>query len=171
MLAIIDRSDLTPQGIIANGTGSLINTGPGQFLVTNDHVYRSFKSRLAVNPGTMLVMSGVDGVPFRDISQNHSVRGRDKDLDLAVLEIPVPLVFELELSSIWDSWPPPRPEYGMAAVVFGYPGQGRTPMGDSRLGVHPMIIGTHVTSSNERQFLLVDTKMILSKQLLKALPD
>ena len=44
MLAIIDQSDPTPQAIIANGTGSLLNTGPGQFLVTNEHVYRAFET-------------------------------------------------------------------------------------------------------------------------------
>ena len=97
----------------------------------------------------------------------HSVRGRDKDLDLAVLEIPVPLVYALgKLFSTWDSWPPRRPEAGMAAIVFGYPGQGRMPMGD-RLGVSPMIIGTQITSSNDRQFALVDTE----KDSIKTSPE
>ena len=167
MLAILDKSDQTPQSIIASATGSLINTRSGQFLVTNDHVYRAFEFKRAANPGIMLIMSGKDDVPFRNISDQHSVRGRDEGLDLAVLEIPVPLVYELgKLFSTWHSWPPPRPEPGMFAIVFGYPGQGRMPMGD-RLGVSPMIIGTQITSSNDRQFALVDTE----KDSIKTSPE
>jgi hypothetical protein len=167
MLAILDESNQTPEGIIASASGSLINTGLGQFLVTNDHVYRAFESKRAANPGIMLIMSGIDDVPFRDISHQHSMRGRDKDLDLAVLEIPVPLVKALgKMFSTWDSWPPRRPEAGMAAIVFGYPGQARMPM-RNRLGVSPMIIGTQITASNDRRFALVDTE----KDSIKTLPE
>jgi hypothetical protein len=57
----------------------------------------------------MLIMSGRDDAPFRNISEQHSVRGRDEELDLAVLEIPVPLVYELgKRFSTWNAWPPPR---------------------------------------------------------------
>ena len=77
MLAIVDKSNPTPQGIIANGTGSLVNTGVAQFLVTNNHVYESFERRRAEFYGTMLLMSGKTGVSFADIS-NVSLRGRDK---------------------------------------------------------------------------------------------
>jgi Trypsin-like peptidase domain len=158
MLAILDKSDQRPQAVITNATGTLINTGAGQFLVTNDHVYRAFESKRAENPGIMLIMSGVDDVPFRNISEQHVVRGRDKDLDLAVLEVPVPMVDALGRAFYtWDSWPPRRPERGMAAIVFGYPGQGRVPM-DSRLGVTPMIIGRQITSCNDLRFALVDTE-------------
>ena len=167
MLAILHKADQTPQAIIASATGSLINTGSGQFLVTNDHVYRAFESKRAANPGIMLIMSGIDDVPFRNISEHHSVSGRDEDLDLAVLKIPVPLVYELgKMFSTWDSWPPRQPEQGMAAIVFGYPGQGRMPIGD-RLGISPMIIGTQITSSNDRQFVLVDTE----KDSIKTSPE
>jgi len=156
MLAIVSKADPTPAAIIANGTGSLINTGPGQFLVTNSHVYEEFQARRAASPDIMLVMSGADGRPFRDISQNHCVRGRDKDLDLAVLDIPVPLVVELgKMFSTWGSWPPRRPEKGMPVVVYGYPGQGRVPLGNS-LGVRPNVIGRYVVSVSDRHFVLAN---------------
>jgi hypothetical protein len=61
MLAIVDKSNPNPQGIIANGTGSLVNTGVAQFLVTTNHVYESFERRRAEFDGTMLLMSGNDG--------------------------------------------------------------------------------------------------------------
>lgn len=155
MLAIADKSNPTPEGIIANGTGSLINTGPGQFLVTNNHVYEAFQSRRAASPDIMLLMSGTGGRRFLDISQIH-VRGRDKDRDLAVLDIPVPHVFRQgKLFSTWDSWPPRRPEEGMPAIIYGYPGQGRVPLGDS-LGIRPNTIGKYVASVSDRHFLLAD---------------
>ena len=157
MLAIVSKLDPTPAGIIANGTGSLINTGTGHFLVTNNHVYDEFRTRRAASPDIMLAMSGVDYRPFRDISHNHSVRGRDKDLDLAVLEIPVPLVVELgKMFSTWTSWPPQRPEKGMRVLVYGYPGQGRVPLSARSLGVCPLVIGRYVVSVSDRHFLLAN---------------
>jgi Trypsin-like peptidase domain len=157
MLAIIRKSDLTPAAIIANGTGSLINTGARQLLVTNDHVYEAFQSRRAVSPDIMLLMSGVDGKPFHDISYDHSVRSRDKDLDLAVLDIPAPLVFKLgKKFSSWDSWPPRRPEEDMQVVVYGYPGQGRIPLDNSSLGICHSVIVKHVASVSSRHFVLAN---------------
>jgi len=156
MLAIVGKSDPTPEGVIANGTGSLINTGPGQFLVTNEHVYQEFETRRSESQDVMLLMSGVDGRPFRDISDEHSLRSRDESLDLAVLSIPVPLVFELgKMFSTWNSWPPPRPEKEMAVVVYGYPSQGRIPLGNN-LGVRPNLIGRQVVSVSDRHFVLAN---------------
>ncbi|MGA8352231.1 MAG: hypothetical protein WB773_30870 [Isosphaeraceae bacterium] len=74
--------------IIANGTGSLINTGPRQFLVTNNHVYEMFQTRRAASDSILLLMSGRGGLGFLDISENRLV-SRDRERDLAVLEIPV----------------------------------------------------------------------------------
>ena len=157
MLAIVDKSNPTPQGIIANGTGSLVNTGVAQFLVTTNHVYESFERRRAEFDGTMLLMSGKDGVSFADIS-NVSLRGRDKDRELAVLDVPVAIVLRQgKLFSPWDSWPPPRPTVGMPAFLFGYPGQGRVPMGDS-LGIRPLTPGRHVSTVTERHFSLANEK-------------
>ena len=123
--------------------------------MTNNHVYEAFQSRRAASPDIMLLMSGTGGRRFLDISQIH-VRGRDKDRDLAVLDIPVPHVFRQgKLFSTWDSWPPRRPEEGMPAIIYGYPGQGRVPLGDS-LGIRPNTIGKYVASVSDRHFLLAD---------------
>jgi hypothetical protein len=155
MLAIADKSNPTPQGIIGNGTGSLINTGTGQFLVTNNHVYEAFEQRKADSDDIVLMMTGKSGMAFADISDVH-LRSRDSDRDLAVLDIPVATVQRQgKLFSMWDSWPPPRPEVGMAAVRFGYPGQGRVPMGDT-LGIRPLTLGGHVSTVTEQHFSLVN---------------
>jgi len=71
MLAIADAANLTPQGMIANGTGSLINAGPGQFLATNNHVCEAFQTRRAVSDSFLLLMSGRGGLGFERLSANE----------------------------------------------------------------------------------------------------
>ena len=155
MPAIADTANLTPQGIIANGTGSLINTGPGQFLVTNNHVYEAFQTRRAASDSILLLMSGRGGLGFLDISENRLV-SRDRERDLAVLEIPVSHVRRQgKLFSTWNSWPPPSPAVGMPALIYGYPGEGRVPLGDS-LGIRPLTMGRYVASVTDRHFSLAD---------------
>ena len=167
MLAILDKSDQTPQAIIASANRVIINTGLGQFLVTNDHVYRAFESKRAANPGIMLIMSGRDDVPFRNISEQHSVRGATKASTLRCWKSPC-----RSSMTLGNCIPPGMRGHrrdqkpGMFAIVFGYPAQGRMPMGD-RLGVSPMIIGTQITSSNRRKFALVDTE----KDSVKTSPE
>ena len=157
MLAIVDRANPTPQGIIANGTGSLVNTGAAQLLVTNNHVYEGFERRRAVSDEMPLMMSGMSGRSLADISDVRLI-SRDKDRDLAVLDVPVATVSRQgKLFSPWDSWPPARPAVGMPAFLFGYPGQGRVPMGDS-LGIRPLTLGRYVSTVTERQFSLADDR-------------
>src|SRR5208283_975528 len=140
---------------IANGTGSLVNTGPGQFLVTNNHVYEAFQTRRAASDSVLLLMSGRGGLGFLDISENRLV-SRDRERDPAVLEIPVSHVrLQGKLFSTWNSWPPPRPAVGMPALIYGYPGEGRVPLGDS-LGIRPLTMGRYVASVTDRHFSLAD---------------
>jgi hypothetical protein len=103
------------------------------------------------------MMSGTGGKSFADISDVRLV-SRHAERDLAVLDVPVETVFQQgKLFSPWDSWPPPRPAVGMPAFLFGYPGQGRVPMGDS-LGIRPLTLARHVSTVNDRHFSLADDK-------------
>jgi hypothetical protein len=45
MLVITTGNSPTANDVCANATGTLINTGKNQFLVTNHHVYAEFRSR------------------------------------------------------------------------------------------------------------------------------
>ncbi len=157
MLAIVDRANPTPQGIIANGTGSLVYTGTAPLLVTNNHVYDASERRCAESEGILLLMSGTGGKSFVDISDVQLI-SRDEDRDLAVLDVPVATVLRQgKLFSPWDSWPPPRPAVGMSAFLFGYPGQGRVAMGDS-LGIRPLTLGRYVSTVSDRHFSLVNDR-------------
>lgn len=150
MLAIADADNLSPTGVKNNGSGTLINTGPGRFLVTNDHVYQAFQDRNAAG-GTKLLMSVKDG--FIDISDT-SVVDRDPEFDLAVLYVPEDFVHRHgKMFSSWPAWPPRRPEEGMAAFVYGYPGLGREVLED-RLGIRPALVGMRIVSVGQRHFIL-----------------
>ena len=117
---------------------------------------RSFCSRLpGCSDSILLLMSGRGGLGFLDISENRLV-SRDRERDLAVLEIPVSHVRRQgKLFSTWNSWPPPRPAVGMPALIYGYPGEGRVPLGNS-LGIRPLTMGRYVTSVTDRHFSLAD---------------
>jgi len=56
MLAIADKANRTPHGIITDGTGSLFNTGSFSFLVTNNHVYEPYQTRRAASDGIVLLL-------------------------------------------------------------------------------------------------------------------
>src|SRR5271166_1044413 len=106
MLAITDESDLSPTGVVNNGSGTLINTGLGRFLVTNDHVYQAFQNRHDARR-VKLLMSAKDA--FIDISDQPLV-DRDPDFDLAVLRISEDLVdFHGKTYSPWPSCRENRP--------------------------------------------------------------
>jgi hypothetical protein len=154
MLAVMDKSK--PSSIIVkNGTGTLIDTGVSRFLVTNHHVYDFFRSLRADSPEIVLKMSGVDGADFLDISESR-VAGLDKDHDLAVLCVPEERVlFQGKRFAVCESWPPQRPEEGIAAYIVGYPGQGRRQVAD-KVELRPAFALTTVQSVGKYRFILVD---------------
>jgi hypothetical protein len=156
MLAVAKGKSPSPGDIIGNGTGALVATGGGEFLVTNQHVYEDFLKHRDQDPDTTLMMSGAHGIGFLDIS-TAKVKGRDKDVDLTVLEVPAQYVYkQKKLFMPHIPWPPRRPKTGMLAIVFGYPGQGRSPEGPTALGVSALSIALPITSVGDRHFALFD---------------
>ena len=156
MLAITKGESPTANDVVANATGTLINTGTNQFLVTNHHVYAEFQSHQDNNSHSKLIMSGADGTRFLDISKAKCL-GVDKALDLAVLSIPPLTVFtQKKLFLCPEKWPPPRAEKGMLAVLVGYPGAGRKVEQSGALGVSPLSAGMRVVSVSERHFVIAD---------------
>ncbi len=155
MLAITTKPDPTAEDILTNATGSLVHTGQKELLVTNEHFYERFLSYRASAHDAKMVISGTHGSRFLDISEAE-VLGLDKELDLAVLHIPsLRVLRQGKMWSIADSWPPRRPEAGMMAVLYGYPGEGRMPE-SGVLGASPISIGLPVVSVSDRHFVLVD---------------
>jgi hypothetical protein len=155
MLAITLTERPVAEDVIANATGSFVNTGQNDLLVTYHHVYDKFQSLRQENPHARLTMSGVHGSRFQDIS-DVKVLGLDEDLDLAVLHVPAPYVFgQGKLFFPTEIWPPRRPEVGTLTALIGYPGEGRKAEGGV-LGVSPLSAGLLVVSVSERHFVLAE---------------
>ncbi len=156
MLGITTGDNPTASDVVANATGTLINTGKNQFLVTNHHVYAKFQSRRDKDAHCKLIMSGAHGMKFLDISEAKCL-GSDKALDLTVLSIPPLTVFnQRKLFLCPEGWPPPRAEKGMLAILMGYPGEGRKIEQNGALGASPLSAGMRVVSVSERHFVIAD---------------
>ncbi len=155
MLVIMSTRNPAATDVVTNGTGSLVYTGTKDLLITNYHVYDAFLSYRQSVPDAILAMSGVHGSRFLDIS-TADVLGRDKDLDLAVLHIPSRHVSQQgKRFAVITPWPPRRPEVGMLAILYGYPGEGRAPEGVV-LGASHICIALPVVSVSDRHFLICD---------------
>jgi hypothetical protein len=156
MLAIATGGNPLANDVISNATGSLVYTGRRDLLVTNHHVYAEFISRRGASSETVLMMSGADGFHYLDISEAE-VLGTDRGRDLAVLHVPRRHVLgQGKWFSVFPSWPPRRPEAGMLAVLYGYPGEGRVPQGDV-MGASALSIGLPVASVSDGHFVMADT--------------
>jgi hypothetical protein len=157
MLTITAKENPTANDVINNGTGSLVYTGQKNLLITNHHVYNTFRVCRQTNPHAKLGMSGAHDSLFVDIS-DIEVLGLDKNLELAVFEMPPQYVFgrgKLFYVPESKSWPPDRPAKGMKGVLIGYPGEGRQPDGGV-LGASPLSVGLPIVSVSDRHFVMVD---------------
>ena len=156
MLAITSTENPVAADAIANATGSLVYTGEKDFLVTNHHVYAAFQSYRAENPQSKLIMSGAHGTRFLNISGVECL-GLSEEFDLAVLSMPREWVsIQRKLFLPFDRWPPERPDKGMLAVLFGYPGEGRRVEQNGALGASPLSIGMRIVSVSARHFVIAD---------------
>jgi Trypsin-like peptidase domain len=156
MLAITKIENPAAPDVFRNGTGTLVDTGQRKLLVTNHHVYEKFEECRREAPHTRLVMSGVDGQPFANIS-GETLIASDETRDLAVLAISPSIVEQLGKRFYRaTAWPPRRPEVGARVVLVGYPAQGRHALGSGSLGVMPLSIGRTVTSVGDRHFLMAN---------------
>jgi hypothetical protein len=156
MLAFTKTENPGATDVFNNGTGSLVDTGQRKLLVTNHHVYEEFEKWRSEVPCTRLVMSGVDGRPFVDISGQPCIDS-DESYDLAVLAIS-PAIVEQQGKKFYpaSAWPPQRPKEGTRVVIVGYPGQGRHAQESDTLVVMPLSVGRTVTSVSDRHFLMAD---------------
>ena len=111
MLAIATKENVGSLHVITNATGSLVDTGQKQILVTNHHVYSEFRLHQSKDPHSKLIMSGASGGPFLDISEVGCL-SFDEEFDLAVLAVPPKRVItEGKLFAQSETWPPRPPRW------------------------------------------------------------
>ena len=110
MLAMTKTESPVATEVFTNGTGTMVDTGQRKLLVTKYHVYEEFKKWRSDVPCSRLVMSGVDGTLFANVSDQECIAS-DKTYDLAVLSIS-PSIVDKQGKKFYPAaaWPPQRPQ-------------------------------------------------------------
>lgn len=145
---ILKQSDLTPDGIIANGTGSLVEIGESRFLITAKHVADEFSK-----PDLVGVIGG-HGAPPVDVS-NWRIIDSDSRIDVATIEVPHafdPGTIQKQFHKP-DGWPPQRAQRDEVAVFLGVPGIHRRTKTDGVIN-HVTPFCDFVSSASTRHFIM-----------------
>lgn len=144
------RSDRSPTGIAAGGTGCLVDTGSTRFLLTAKHVADEIST-----PEVIGIICGHAAQPV-DISSWRLIDS-DVDVDIATIAIAEdfdPTILNKEFYKP-ARWPPPRAVRGELAIFVGFPGIHRITAPE---GVHNNVtpVCDSVSSSSNRHFVLAD---------------
>jgi hypothetical protein len=99
MLAMTKTENPVATDVFRNGTGALIDTGQRELLITNHHVYEGFEKCRREVPCTRLLMSGLDGRNFANISDQNLIAS-DNSCDLATLAVSPSIVERIGNGSI-----------------------------------------------------------------------
>ena len=149
---VLSAANPTPTGVLAGGTGCLVNLGERPCVLTARHVAVAWDRQ--GQGGRLGIMSG-EGNPC-DIT-SWEIIDEDEALDLATIAIPRSFDAHDIGKTFYrpESWPPARARRGEVAAFVGYPGLHREPsVRGLENRVTPFI--DSVTSSSGRHFLMVD---------------
>ena len=126
MLAFSRGEPSSPEEVNNNGTVSFIELPGGKFLVTNHHVWDTFRSCRANDATYKLALTGEGLVMPIDISDAVAV-SESQELDLCVLSYPPERIEALGKEfCVPPSWPPARANDADDISMTGYPGMRRT---------------------------------------------
>lgn len=144
------RSDESPAGIIAGGTGCLVDTGRARFVLTAKHVADEISTS-----GVKGIVCGHGTAPI-DISSWQLIDS-DADIDIATFAIPdgfSPSSINKEFY-VCHSWPASRATRGELAIFVGLPGIHRMLVPGGVLN-HVTPVCDSVSSASNRHFVLAD---------------
>ncbi|WP_441286475.1 hypothetical protein ACSRUE_29410 [Sorangium sp. KYC3313] len=149
---VLSAANPTPTGVVAGGTGCLVNLGERPFVLTARHVAVAWDRQ--GRDGQLGILGGM-GTPL-DITA-WQIIDEDEALDLATIASPRSFDARDIGKTFYrpESWPPVRARRGEVAAFVGYPGLHRQPSArglENR--VAPFI--DFVSSSSGRHFLMVD---------------
>jgi len=125
MLAFSRGEPPSPEGVNNNGTVSFIELPGGKFLVTNHHVWDTFRTLRANDSTYKLALTGEGMARPIDIS-DAVVVSETQELDLCVLSYPPERIEALGKEFCLTSWPPARANDADDVSVTGFPGMRRT---------------------------------------------
>lgn len=157
MLFFAPQKQMTPATIRFNGTVAFVDTGLSKLFITNDHVYRRFAELKREEPELGMFVTGSRPNTVIELGESHLVDRGGKSADLAVFSLPNPLQLE-DIGKAYfpaSGWPCSRPNAGTPAVIIGFQGAHRVPVG-SNLQINLTVLCDKITSSSQRHLILVD---------------
>jgi hypothetical protein len=153
-LQVVDSTNVSPAGILAGGTGALIETPARRFILTAAHVVRA----LGGNRVTALLSGGGGSNPV-DISAWRQI-AIDDDLDIGTIAIPP----EFDPTPLGKTFYAPKPAWALANAVrgdvaffVGFPGLHRQVFTAAVVN-NASPFCDFVSSASERQFVMADEK-------------
>lgn len=127
MASFIRGEPSSPEGADDNGTVSFLDLPGGKFLVTNQHVWDTFRAVRTRDASYKLALTGKGLTQPLDISDAELV-SENQELDLCVLAYPPERIEGAGKEFCKPiAWPPRRTEEGDDVSITGYPGMRRTP--------------------------------------------
>ncbi len=147
----------TPTTIRFNGTVAFVDTGSTKLIITNDHVYKRFKELKQEEPELRMFITGSTPTTVIELQEEHLVDHGGKSADLAIFSLANPMQAENIGKAYFraDPWPPQRPDAEIPAVIIGFQGAHRVPVG-SNLQINLTVLCDKISSSSQRHLILVD---------------
>lgn len=161
MLFFAPTQQITPTTIRFNGTVAFVDTGSSKLIITNDHVYRRFTELKSEEPDLAMFITGSSPNTVIEISEKDLIDRGGKSADLSIFSLSNPAQLEdigKEYFQV-SSWPTPRPNAGTSAVIVGFQGAHRIPVG-SNLQINLTVLCDKISSSSQRHLILVDEDQV-----------
>ena len=153
MAAFVLPEPCGPEGVINNGTASLLELPKGKFIVTNEHVWDGYVETKLKHPGLRLVLMGQGICQPVDISSAELVDS-DRDFDLAILRFERTDSIEGLGKTFYvpKHWPAKVASDGEEVVFAGFPGIRRRAT-HQYLRFESVMLSPNVESVADRKYL------------------
>jgi hypothetical protein len=157
MLFFAPQKQITPTTIRFNGTVAFVDTGLSKLIITNDHVYKRFVELKREEPELRMFVTGSSPNTLIELGEHHLIDHGGKSADLAIFSLRNPQQLEDVGKAYFPAspWPPLRPDVGTPAVIIGFQGAHRVPVG-SNLQINFTVLCDKITSSSQRHLILAD---------------
>jgi len=156
LFVLTNRKD--PSSAVSNGTGFLMDSAAGQFVITANHVWTAFEAARRQSP--MAVLAATRGYGEECVEVRADLADSDeKHLDLAILRPSHPRLLVSSSKEFYRPtlWPPSAVIAGDVVCVVGFPGSLRSPT-ETDITFKLAAFVVSVTSVSDRHIVLADER-------------